>query len=112
MAVCTTCDREMMGSVLGCTGAVFEFRGCGSEPVKFNPLRHGQETRYCEPLGPEPCHDCGAPIGTFHHPGCDMEECPKCLRQAISCDCLPFNRYEGQAEEHAAIQQLFGRAEP
>lgn len=33
------------------------------------------------------CHDCNAAPGQFHHPGCDMERCPKCGGQAISCDC-------------------------
>jgi hypothetical protein len=33
------------------------------------------------------CHDCGAKNGHPHHPGCDMERCPKCGLQAISCDC-------------------------
>jgi len=34
------------------------------------------------------CHDCGVKIGHYHHPGCDMEICPRCGEQLISCDCL------------------------
>jgi hypothetical protein len=34
------------------------------------------------------CHDCKTPLGGFHHPGCDMERCPKCGGQLISCGCL------------------------
>lgn len=30
---------------------------------------------------------CGAKHGEFHKPGCDIEECPFCHRQLISCDC-------------------------
>lgn len=33
------------------------------------------------------CGDCGAKWGHYHHPGCDLEECPVCHGQAISCDC-------------------------
>jgi len=33
------------------------------------------------------CHDCGIEEGKFHHPGCDMERCPFCGGQLISCDC-------------------------
>lgn len=34
------------------------------------------------------CHDCGAVEGEYHHPGCDMEECPRCGGQYFICDCV------------------------
>lgn len=33
------------------------------------------------------CHDCGVIYGQLHVPGCDMERCPACRDQAISCEC-------------------------
>lgn len=34
------------------------------------------------------CGDCGAKEGQLHRLGCDMEKCPFCGNQLISCDCL------------------------
>jgi len=33
------------------------------------------------------CHDCDVEEGQLHILGCDMERCPMCLGQLISCDC-------------------------
>jgi hypothetical protein len=35
----------------------------------------------------QPCHDCRVVLGYLHVPGCDVERCPACGRQAIGCDC-------------------------
>ena len=33
------------------------------------------------------CHDCGCNEGKLHHFGCDMERCPFCGNQLITCQC-------------------------
>jgi hypothetical protein len=42
-----------------------------------------------------PCGDCGVLKGQYHVPGCDVEQCPNCGEQAITCDC----EYESDEEE-------------
>ena len=48
------------------------------------------------PYGKEPkryrskrpvCHDCGARPGMYHGPQCDMEVCPGCGGQRLTCGC-------------------------
>ena len=36
---------------------------------------------------PRPCHDCGARRGMYHGPQCDMEICPGCRGQRLTCGC-------------------------
>lgn len=39
-------------------------------------------------LAPEQlCDDCLVEKGQYHVLGCDMEECPVCAGQLISCEC-------------------------
>lgn len=54
---------------------------------------HGKEferTRYGDEIGRvhPPCHDCAVVLQQYHVVGCDVEECPRCYRQLISCGCL------------------------
>jgi hypothetical protein len=45
-----------------------------------------------------PCHDCRVLKGEFHVPTCDVEECPVCYSQLLSCDC-PFDDLEDEPSE-------------
>jgi hypothetical protein len=112
MAVCKICKREMTAKV-GCRATVIRFTPydkrakAGGEQrllpagqVHYRRLKFGEEKRYAavdaklkefdiaSGLPPEThCHDCAAPLGAQHHPGCDYEECPRCRRQLIACAC-------------------------
>jgi hypothetical protein len=33
------------------------------------------------------CPGCGVPPGSEHRPDCDVEPCPNCGQQLVSCPC-------------------------
>lgn len=41
-----------------------------------------------KPVALRKCGDCDALPNTLHVPGCDMERCPLCGGQIISCSCI------------------------
>lgn len=80
MAICSRCKQEMNGESLDtCTGNVHvEFPDGAKLP--------SSTYHFDEPSGR--CHDCNIKHGGYHHPGCDVERCPRCEGQLISCGCL------------------------
>ena len=84
MAVCQWCQRDMLDGT-GCTETVVSYPDGGSLPV----IKVADLGDFEEGCGSDvKCHDCNAPVGTAHHPGCDAERCPRCKGQLISCGCL------------------------
>ncbi len=105
MALCEVCGQEM-NTAQSCEVTTVEIDG-----TEYDLIPYGQEIRFdpC-PTAPDPrCHNCGVIIGGFHHPGCDMTECPRCRGQLITCDCLDdFHEEDDQPTSHEqTIENLF-----
>jgi hypothetical protein len=49
-------------------------------------VRYGDESRDWG-ADCQPCDDCRVLKGQFHVMGCDIEQCPRCAGQAITCNC-------------------------
>lgn len=82
MAKCEVCHREMLNGA-GCAVSKIHIGGKVYERIPV-----GGKSDWGEKGGMNyVCHDCAAKQGTYHHWGCDIERCPVCGRQLISCDC-------------------------
>jgi len=46
-----------------------------------------------EEISKQPCHDCAAFKGQYHCIGCDVEQCPRCSTQFLSCSCKLIKDY-------------------
>lgn len=79
MATCAWCDQEMT-TAESCTVELLHRDGRPVAAVRFGKEPRGWRSG-------ERCGDCGVVRGAFHHPGCDVQRCPSCRGQLITCGC-------------------------
>lgn len=79
MAACVWCEQEMT-TAASCRAEVLHLHG---KPIRM--IRWGHERGWRG--ASERCGDCGVEPDGFHHLGCDLQECPRCGRQMLSCGC-------------------------
>lgn len=82
MAICTFCGNDMIHGTT-CSEELLRIGG-----IDYEPIRWGEERGYRFQYRTERCGDCNVPRGAVHHHGCDLEQCPACDSQAISCGCM------------------------
>ena len=87
MVKCKECSMEMRNE---------ETKSCDDKYITIQGKRYKRNTTYFDhgntrdSKNRRRCHDCGIlnKKGNTHHFGCDMERCPNCKEQLISCGCL------------------------
>lgn len=55
----------------------------------YSPIKVGDPGDWYENEPNGVCGDCGERYGEQHMPQCDVERCPACGGQMLSCDCGP-----------------------
>ena len=74
--ICPDCKQKMLKAT-----------SCKKKVIVIDGKKYKRDSSYFD--NNTICHACGIENkkGNFHHPGCDMERCPKCKGQLISCGC-------------------------
>lgn len=84
MAICKICKQDML-TADSCICAELKFKN-----KKYRRIRFGEIDDMSSKFNIDAnatCGDCGCHVGGLHHWGCDMETCPVCKQQLLSCEC-------------------------
>ena len=98
--ICPYCKLGTLRSN-GCSIKSVDIENVPRPRIPYSPPFYGEDF--------EKCHDCGAIEGRYHHPGCDMEICPGCAGQLISCDCEITGALKGVQLPEELIREVLKR---
>lgn len=84
MAICNWCNQDMLTADDCSENREIEY----PDGEKLNAVPYENEWVHVLNKSTHRCHDCNVRLGSYHHPNCDMERCPRCEGQLISCGCL------------------------
>lgn len=78
MSKCPECEKDMLDK---------NVKSCTHKYILIKGKWYKRNTTYFDVN--DVCHDCGIENkrGNTHHFGCDIERCPRCKGQMISCNC-------------------------
>lgn len=68
------------------------------EGIEFQRIRYGDEDGWGGDRRPTNCHDCAALPTQFHAEACDMETCPRCKGQILTCQCEAVPAFRPDAQ--------------
>lgn len=78
MAICDWCEHEMTMAE-SCNVKALHRNGVPTAMIRWGRERGWKASARCG--------DCGVLPGRYHHPGCDVQQCPVCRGQMIGCGC-------------------------
>ena len=92
VVICKLCEQDM-NAVDTCTVTTMILKDHYGIQMEFDRSRF----HFTEESGR--CHDCGIKHGEIHHLGCDVERCPRCREQLITCYCWDNDDNASQSDD-------------